>query len=180
MERELAAELARMAAADQRVREPSPGEEKRFVHRLSVERRLEFARVDVSNTDRLREIIRAHGWPGVSLVGEQGAEHAWLIAQHADHQLDFQREALQLLADAVARQDAPERHLAFLTDRVRVNEGREQLYGTQIGAVRQGVAVPMPVEDPDRLDQRRAEVGLEPFADYACRWQAMNPDNERA
>ena len=32
-----------------------------------------MARVDVANTDRLREIVDEHGWPGRSLVGEEGA-----------------------------------------------------------------------------------------------------------
>ena len=43
----------------------------------------------------------AHGWPGRSLVGEQGAMDAWLLAQHADRQPGFQRRALSLLAMAV-------------------------------------------------------------------------------
>ncbi len=98
---------------------------------------MEGQRIDVSNTDRLREIVSEHGWPGRSLVGEEGAHHAWLIAQHADRQLDFQRQALELLADAVQRGEAAQRDWAYLTDRVRMNEGREQVYGTQIPARRQ-------------------------------------------
>jgi len=47
--------------------------------------------VEVANTDRPRDIVAEVGWPGRALVGERAAEHAWLIAQHADHQLDSQR-----------------------------------------------------------------------------------------
>jgi hypothetical protein len=129
---------------------------------------MEWRRVDVRNTDRLREIVQAHGWPGYSLVGEQGAEHAWLIAQHSDTQLDFQREALGLLTQAVAEGDASPKHLAYLTDRVRMNEGREQLYGTQMCGALDGRPVPWPVADPEGLDERRAAVGLGPFAEYAA------------
>jgi Family of unknown function (DUF6624) len=93
---------------------------------------VEAARIDVANTDRLRAIIAEHGWPGRVLVGDEGAEAAWLIAQHADSQLDFQREALALLERAVHDGDAPASHLAYLTDRVRMNEGRPQLFGTQV------------------------------------------------
>jgi hypothetical protein len=119
----LAAELARMAAEDQRIRTP-PSDPTEFVRFLSVAERMEAARVDVANTDQLRAIIAEHGWPGRMLVGDEGAEAAWLIAQHADHQLDFQREALALLERAVNDGDAPASHLAYLTDRVRMNEGR--------------------------------------------------------
>lgn len=58
-----------------------------------------------------------------------------------------------------------------------MNEGREQLYGTQIGDVQDGAAVPWPVEDRDGLDTRRAEVGLEPFEDYAARWRDFGEDD---
>ncbi len=135
---------------------------------------MEAQRVDVANTARLREIISQHGWPGRSLVGNEGAHHAWLIAQHADRQLDFQREALELLAEAVSRGDAAQRDVAYLTDRVRMNEGREQVFGTQIAEVKDGNGVPWPVEDPANLDARRAAVGLSPFEEYSRDWPSTS------
>ncbi len=163
MNDELAAELARMAAEDQRIRQP-PKNSTEFARRLTVEERMRHARIDVANTDRLRVIVARHGWPGRSLVGDQGADDAWLLAQHADRQLDFQREALVLLAEAVAADEAQRRHLAYLTDRVRMNEGREQLYGTQVGDVDQGT--PWPIEDREAVDDRRRAMGLESLAVY--------------
>jgi hypothetical protein len=68
----LAAELARMAAEDQRIRTPS-SDPTEFVRFLSVAERMEAARIDVANTDRLRAIIAEHGWPGRVLVGDEGA-----------------------------------------------------------------------------------------------------------
>ncbi|MGW2689537.1 hypothetical protein ACWC6I_41055 [Streptomyces sp. NPDC001414] len=59
-----------------------------------------------------------HGWPGVALVGEQGADEAWLLAQHADLDPAFQRQALGLLTVVVAAGDALTRHQAHLSDRV--------------------------------------------------------------
>jgi hypothetical protein len=79
----------------------------------------------------LRQILAEHGWPGISLAGEDGATGAWLVAQHADMDVAFQRECLTLLEAAHRRGDVPGKHLAYLTDRVRVNEGRPQVYGTQ-------------------------------------------------
>lgn len=75
----------------------------------------------------------------------------------------MQRRALRLMADAAALGEADAGMLAMLRDRVLVNEGREQVYGTQIAGVRDGAPVPWPCADPDRLNERRAEVGLEPF-----------------
>lgn len=167
MDDELAAELARMAAEDQRIRRPLKGSARKMVRPLDEKRgMMEFRRVDGENTERLRRILAEHGWPGKSLVGEQGAHDAWLIAQHADHDPVFQRQALDLLMEAVARGEARPRELAYLTDRVRVNEGREQVFGTQMRPDENGMPVPRPIEDPERLDERRAEVGLEPFDQY--------------
>lgn len=121
---------------------------------------------DADRAARLAEIIDAHGWPSSDLVGEDGASAAWLIAQHADFDVAFQQRALGLMADAVAAGRADASELAFLEDRVAVNTGAEQTYGTQIRC-RGGVAEPAtPISDPGEVDQRRAGVGLEPLADY--------------
>jgi hypothetical protein len=57
----------------------------------------------------------------------------------------------------------------MLTDRVAVTEGRHQTYGTQVADVVDGRPVLWPVADPDRLDERRATVGLEPLASHLAR-----------
>lgn len=170
MNEELANELAEMAADDQRIRKRSMARGRGFVRPLDANTAKEYMRIDAENAERLRQIVAGHGWPGRSLVGEQGAHDAWLIAQHADRQPGFQRQALELLADAVARGEASARDLAYLTDRVRVNEGRRQVFGTQMMGLEDGVPVPRPIEDPERLDERRAEVGLEPFDQYVRRF----------
>jgi hypothetical protein len=75
------------------------------------------------------------------------------------------------LRAAVTQGEAPAAHLAYLEDRVRVNAGQPQLYGTQF-TLTAGTLTPYPIEDPGRLDQRRAQAGLEPFADYEARMRA--------
>ncbi len=41
------------------------------------------------NNKRIKEIISEHGWPGIDIVGKDGAEAAWLITQHADQRQLF-------------------------------------------------------------------------------------------
>jgi len=158
MDEALAAELARMAAEDQRIRRPPKGSARTMVRRLDPKTAMEFQGIDAENANRLGQILSDHGWPGTSLVGEQGAHNAWLIAQHADHEAMVQRQALELLTDAVARGEARPRELAYLTDRVRLNEGREQVFGTQMRPDENARPVPAPIEDRERLDDRRAEA----------------------
>jgi hypothetical protein len=105
--------------------------------------------------DRLGDVLNGQGWPGRTLVGEDGAAAAWLLAQHADRDPVRQRTFLQALRGAVDQGEASEAHLAYLEDRVRVNAGLPQLYGTQF-TVTDGVFGPWAIEDPQRLDKRRA------------------------
>jgi hypothetical protein len=119
-----------------------------------------------ANLQWVRLILAQYGWPGRRLVGEEGSHGAWLLLQHADRDTALQRTALQLLETAVRDNDASSRDLAYLTDRVRVAEGRLQVYGTQLQYDSRGCASPKPSEEPAQLDARRASVRLEPVAQY--------------
>lgn len=121
--------------------------------------------VDAENRAWLSGIVDAHGWPMISRVGPQGAHDAWLLAQHADADPDFQERCLALLRAAVPAGEADGKDLAYLEDRVAIARGREQIYGTQFHLV-DGVMLPKPIADPDRVDERRAAVGLGTLAEY--------------
>jgi hypothetical protein len=144
----LANELVQMAERDQEMRNSQQWD----------------AEVDIRNTQRLKQMIEAIGWPSISKVGREAAQCAWLLAQHADHNVAFQRDCLHLMQQSMNDVDATT--VAYLEDRVRVREGRPQLYGTQYYKDEQGAFRPSPIEQPDEVDERRKAVGLEPLAEY--------------
>jgi hypothetical protein len=121
---------------------------------------------DAARTSRLREIIELHGWPTRSAVGEEAATAAWAIAQHSDLEPEFQQEALEQLGLAVEEGEGSPGDLAYLTDRVAVNTGEPQVYGTQIGCGPDGPAPSVPIADEATVDARRAEAGLAPLSEY--------------
>jgi hypothetical protein len=121
--------------------------------------------IDKRNTAWLKGAIDKHGWPGNSLVGEEGAHNAWLLVQHADRDRPFQKRCLELLKGAVRKGEAAGKDLAYLTDRVLVGEGKKQLYGTQF-TLKDGELAPSPIEDEANVDKRRKEVGLDTLAEY--------------
>jgi hypothetical protein len=116
--------------------------------------------------ERLKAIIDEHGWPTIDLVGKDGEDAVWLIAQHADLDPQFQQQALELLRDAVEAGEASPGNLAYLEDRVAAANGLPQVYGTQIQCGRNGPVPSTPIEDAAEVEERRSGAGLEPLSDY--------------
>lgn len=119
---------------------------------------------DHANARVLQRIIGEHGWPGVPLVGQDGATAAWQIALRADTDAFVQRAAARAMYAATQRGTASIQQWAHLHDRCLLNAELPQLFGTQYLRGADGLELE-PVRDPDTLDTRRAEVGLPPVAD---------------
>lgn len=123
-----------------------------------------MAAVHKQNAESLDRIIDEFGWPGRSLVGNDGADAAWLVVQHAIGSPAFQRKCLPILKTAAASGEISAAQVACLEDRICVFEGRPQRYGTQFDWDGNGKLSPHPIEDPERVDDYRASVGLEPLS----------------
>lgn len=122
------------------------------------------ADLDRQHTAKLKQIILQHGWPSISLVGVEAAHAAWLLVQHADHDLAFQEECLRLMK-ALPAVEVSLPNIAYLTDRILTSRGKPQLYGTQFQGVNKELK-PQPIKDRKNLDTRRSNMGLGPFDDY--------------
>ena len=126
--------------------------------------------------DRLWEVLDDYEcWPGWTLVGREGAEAAWLIAQWAIDDVGLQRRCLELLEVSVACSDADPVHYAYLADRICMHDGRDQRYGSQFVLGADGDLEPWPVDDPAAVEARRARLGLPPWSEHAsamaAEWQ---------
>lgn len=107
---------------------------------------------------------------GADVVGGQGNSTLFLVIQHADQAT--QEKYLPMMREAVKNGKAQGSSLALLEDRVALGQGNRQIYGSQIGRDPETqIYFISPLEDPDNVDKRRAEVGLQSLADYASRWQ---------
>lgn len=115
------------------------------------------------HTQRLKEVIAEFGWPTISKVGPISCSEAWLIVQHSDHDLEFQKEVLEIFK-SLPEGEVNRVNIAMLEDRVRMNEGIPQLYGTQWVA-KDDKQVPYMLEDPEHVEERRKSMGLDTMAD---------------
>jgi hypothetical protein len=123
----------------------------------------EMEQVHLEHATRLQRIIDEYGWPGVSLVGEDGAQAAWLIAQHAISNPPFQQACLVLITQAVQSNEVPPSYFAFLTDRILYNQRKPQQFGTVFDWDEDAEVSPWTIEDVENVDKRRASVGLPPL-----------------
>ncbi|BCL30474.1 DUF6624 domain-containing protein [Streptomyces aurantiacus] len=155
MNEEIANELHSRVERDQAVRSVVASSPERLDEMLSCDR---------ENARWLRGVIRRHGWPGISMVGEAAEICAWVLAQHADKEIVFQHQCLQLLIEAADAHEAPVWQVAFLSDRVSMHAGQPQRYATQYRRL-QGGWEPLPVEDLSGLRMRRLSLGLEAIDD---------------
>jgi hypothetical protein len=126
---------------------------------------------------RLVQILDTHRWPGKSLVGDDGAEAAWLLALHTMPDPEVLRRCLTLMRDAAAAGEAEPWQVAFLVDRVSLVERNVQVYGTTICRQADGSFGPPLLEDPDRVDARRRAVGLPPLEEDIRRLEQFHSGN---
>ena len=114
------------------------------------------------NAERLWDVLDdLEAWPGYARVGADGEAAAWLLAQMGDAEL--QRRCLEYLEIAVDLGDADPMHYACLLDRVRMNVGQPQVFGSQFVDAPGDELAPWPITAPESVDERRRRVGLPPL-----------------
>jgi hypothetical protein len=114
----------------------------------------------------LKAMIRKHGFPTFELVGEAASKNFFVMIQHADADPEFQRFCLKKARPFVKLKQISGLNFAYLTDRVSLNSGKPQIYGTQLEYDRAGNASSKSLKDPKNVNRRRTAVGLEPLEEY--------------
>jgi hypothetical protein len=128
------------------------------------------------NAKMLSDIIDKIGYPTIDKVGEEANEAAWLVIQHSIGQPEFMKKCAKLLEKAVNENKADPKSLAYLTDRIAVFEGKEQLYGTQFDWDEYGNLSPNHFDDINKVNRRRKSIGLNTLEEQTeiIRRQAKN------
>jgi hypothetical protein len=123
---------------------------------------------DERNRERLKEIIKENGFPTRNLVGNDAMQGIFLIIQHSDGDKEWQKSQLINIENAVKKGDMDGQSFAYLYDRIKINSGEKQLYGTQfskVDPVNKTVEL-AETEDIENLERRRMEVGMMPINMY--------------
>lgn len=122
-------------------------------------------KIDLESVDIVAKIIDKYGWLGKDKIGKEANETLFLGIQHIDD-LVVQSKYLPAIKSAVKKGNAEPWHLAFLTDRILMNQGKKQIYGTQkIITKNPETSYIIPLENPEKVDELRKEIGLDPLND---------------
>jgi hypothetical protein len=128
----------------------------------------DIARSDAHNLGVAKRIIGQYGWPALSDIGRDGANNLWLIVQHSDQDILFQRRVLTLMEKMKPTGEVDLEDYAYLYDRVRCGLNERQYYGTQVRWSGHGEAVGFrPIREENTVDQRRKALGMSTLTIYA-------------
>ena len=164
----LRTELQDILDADQKVRreyvrvQSSPETSSRIIDSLFEA----MQKSDSTNLRRVLSILDRGGWPSGDEVGDMSAV-PFIVLQHAP--LTVRLDYMPLVYAAAERGDLTRAQMALFEDRVAVDEGRKQKYGTQI-IYMDGMPAVAPLISPDSVDIYRKRAGLPPMAEYVRRW----------
>ena len=121
--------------------------------------------VDKPNMKRLNEIYNSIGFPDAQRVGKDGVHAYYLILQHSSD-IVLKQKSLPGITKAFEEKHLSPSDYANFTDRLLVNQGKPQVYGTNFD-FKDNKLVMSKTEDLKNLDERRKKIGLMPIAEYA-------------
>lgn len=166
----LRAQLNRMYTEDQQQRQAYLKTEQQYG--WGSKEAQEFrARLKAMNDRHLQEvdqIISRQGYPGRYLVGQPLDQVAFMIIQQSTDKAVHQKY-LPLITEAANKGELDKASAAILTDLIRIQNGENQVYGTQVRVNNQGQKELYPIEDQAGIDQRRKQMDLEPLDAYLRR-----------
>lgn len=177
---QLQAELAQMAEADQVAAYIPQGKYQNYTPpRWSSFKDSVFT----SNHQLAAAFFKKYGFLGFNQVGKDGSTNFWLVVQHCDKHPEFQRAVLPAMDQEVKKGNANPSNYALLYDRVQVNAGLPQLFGTQVTyeVETTGRAIlKIGLLDSVNVDQRRKAYQLDPLKDYLNMMTGMHFEMNKA
>lgn len=120
--------------------------------------------IDRQSSELMHRVLSEWDWVDRARFGPKVSDFAWLLVQHADRDAALQSLALERMQTYLADGGIKPANYAYLRDRVAINSGRMQRYGTQPiwKCTPRGTLELHPVEHPEQLDARRAGLSMKP------------------
>jgi hypothetical protein len=116
---------------------------------------------DSTNVVFVEAVFKKYGYPGKLLVGEPTNEAAWYVIQHSPKINQY----MPIMKTAAEKGELPFHLYAMMLDRQLMNEGKEQIYGSQAtsrllkNGKNSGWFI-WPIKDVEHVNERRKKAGF--------------------
>lgn len=131
---------------------------------------IKYAKEDHRNQELVISIIEKCGMPTLKEVTQKHMNAIWLGLQHTDKK--NRKKYFPKIEKAVENGDLSKQQYALMKDRVLMDEGKPQIYGSQI---KNGKLYKL--ENPESVNERRKKMGMGTIEDYLKKFNIQfNPN----
>lgn len=125
---------------------------------------------DARNALFVADVLKKYGFPTAQMVGRKGVMEFFMLVQHS-HSPELIREALGKARPLMLRGEMARHDYALMIDRLRMYQGKDQIYGSQVSEDG-GKVEALPIQDRASVDRRREIMEMEPFDAYLRSFQS--------
>jgi len=120
---------------------------------------IKYAKEDHRNQELVISIIEKCGMPTLKEVTQKHMNAIWLGLQHSNKKI--RKKYFPKIEKAVENGDLSKQQYALMKDRILMDEGKSQIYGSQI---KNGKLYKL--ENPETVNERRKKMGMGTIEDY--------------
>ena len=120
---------------------------------------INYAKEDHRNQELVISIIEKCGMPTLKEVDQKQMDAIWLGLQHSTKEI--RKKYFPQIEKAVKNGDLSKSQYALMKDRMLMDEGKPQIYGSQI---KNGKLYKL--ESPEIVNERRKEMEMGPIEEY--------------
>ncbi|OJJ15866.1 hypothetical protein BKI52_36720 [marine bacterium AO1-C] len=120
-------------------------------------------KTDKANLKAVTALLDQYGWLPYSKVGQMAGDAQFLVIQHSS--LEMMQKYLPMMKKMAAKDEASKYNVALMEDRVLMNLGKKQVYGSQArslfkkGQTKSRLFI-WPIKDVKNVNKRRKAMGF--------------------
>lgn len=154
---------------DQNYRLKSEEIEKKYGYNSNELKKIvkEINKKDSINQIKILKIFDKYGWPDPSTIGENGSGTIFLVIQHSSKEMRL--KFLPIMRKAVKKGNAQGSDLALLEDRTAIDQGRKQVYGSQLSFDQEKKEIFFDInsiQNLKKINKKRHKLGMQPISEY--------------
>lgn len=173
-------ELEKILIIDQKIRSDSEFPDINAPDSVFKQYTIKADRIDSINGVYVSKVIDKYGWLERSKIGGTASVALFMVVQHGS--IEMIEKYLPKLKEVADMGEAKLTHYCLMLDRLLMDTGKKQVYGTQASSVLRengGFAI-WPIENPENVNDLRKRAGFKlTIEEYAKELESDYDPNEK-